>query len=72
MAVAVSVLTVETIKSIVDLVPGGMTPQPGPKMMRAETMMASDAGGGGGGGFAVSRKLTVYAVVSLATAASEK
>jgi len=57
---------------IVDLVPGGMTPQPGPKMMRAETMMASDAGGGGGGGFAVSRKLTVYAVVSLATAASEK
>lgn len=58
---------------VIDLVPGGMAPpQPGPKMMRAEAAMAYDSSGGGGDGFSVSRKLTVYAVVSLAVRNADK
>jgi len=58
---------------VIDLVPGGMTPpQPGPKMMRAEATMAYDSSGGGGDGFSASRRLTVYAVVSLAVRNSDK
>jgi hypothetical protein len=58
---------------VIDLVPGGMTPpQPAPKMMRAEASMAYDSSAGGGDGFSASRKLTVYAVVSLAVRNSDK
>lgn len=58
---------------MIDLVPGGVSPgQPEPRMMRAEAMMSATAGPGGDGGFAVSRKLTVYAVVTLAADASAK